>query len=135
MCKKVGQSSLLHNKLLFGHVIFIHTHTQGIAMETSLQVLPPCLLCCYSSHPRIVFFFFLTHSLVFVTHSLQWKPHNSIGLLFPFFPDILFSTKGTACHSESSACAGVCPVSQRVHAREQELRGIPKRLPIDELLW
>lgn len=86
LCKKVGQSSLLHNKLLFGHVIFIHTHThRALLWKHPCKYLPPCLLCCYSSHPRIVFFFFLTHSLVFVTHSLQWKPQLDLSLIPPFF--------------------------------------------------
>lgn len=87
MWKKVGQSSLLHNKLLFGHVIFIHTHThRALLWKHPCKYLPPCLLCCYSSHPRIVFFFsfFLTHSLVFVTHSLQWKPQLDLSLIPPF---------------------------------------------------
>lgn len=56
-------------------------------METSLQAsaTPSCLLCFYSSHPRIVSF--SAHpSLVFVTHKLAVETTIQFVLLLSAFP-------------------------------------------------
>lgn len=66
-------------------MIFIHTHTGHCYGNIPASICPPsCLLCFYSSHPRIVFF---CPSLPRVCDSQTCSGnHNSVFLLsaFPF---------------------------------------------------
>lgn len=107
-CTTAEQSSLLRYKQHCG-MWYLSIQHRALLWKHPCKYLPTCLLCCYSSHPRIVsFFFFLRPSLVFVTHNSQWKPQFSLSLIPLFFPHILLCTKGAARFSESSACVCVC---------------------------
>lgn len=97
---------------------YLSVHTQqALLWKHPFKYLPPCLLCFYSSHPRIVsFFFFLSlpvpPSCLWLT-TLQWKPQFSQSLV-PLFP--LYSSR---YQRNSSVFVGECT-----------LRGIPSRLPV-----
>lgn len=123
LCDKVEQSSsLYYNQLCGMWYLSIHTH-RALLWKHCCKYLPPCLLCCYSSHPRIVSFF-LCPSLVFVTHNLQWKPQFSLSLI-PLFSLAFFSVPKEQLASLNHQC-----VSVRVWVREHALWGIPKTLPM-----
>lgn len=71
-------------------MIFIHTHTGHCYGNIPASICPPsCLLCYYSSHPRIVSFSAYP-SLVFVTHKLAVE--TTIQFVLPSaFPFTFFS--------------------------------------------
>lgn len=104
---KQSRSAFTVLKLLWG-TWYLFLHTQGIAMET---FMPPCLLCCHRSHPRIVSLLVPSWRL-WLTHKLKWKPQCNLRLIrvfffFSFFRHILFCSNQAACLSESWAYAHV----------------------------
>lgn len=88
---------------------YTHTHThRALLWKQPCKYLPPCLLCCYSSHPRIVSFFLslslprVRDSQLAVETTIQSVSHS------PFSLYILLCTKGPARLSESSVCVCAC---------------------------
>ncbi len=82
-----------------------HAHTGALLWKHLCKYLPPCLLCCYSSHPRIVFppsLPCVRDSQLAMETAIQSVSHS------PFSLYILLFTKGTARLSESSLCLCVC---------------------------
>lgn len=96
---------------------YTHTNTQGVSLwKHPCKYLPLCLLCFYSSHPRIVSFFLhvLPSCLWLTTRSGN---HNSVSLIPLFFPFAFFSVPKEQL-SFPLGCVRVC-------VREHAVGGIP----------
>ncbi len=113
--------------------IYPYTH-RALLWKHPCKYLPPCLLCCYSSHPRIVSFFLslspslslprVRDSQLTVETTIQSVSHS------PFFPlhSSLYQRNSSPLWI-ITVCLCVC-VCERARAV-----GNSKKITNDELLW
>ena len=116
------------------HVIFIHTHTGHCYGNIPASTYPLCLLCCYSSHPRIVSLFFSPASLPRVRDS-QRAVETTVQLVSysPFLPFAFCS------YQRHNSLFWIISVFMRVCvcvlSKEAHTAGNSTKIADDELLW